>query len=233
MTSIQGGFNPQPNLAALRPQAPAAQAQATQAAAPQAPAAEAPKVPAGPTQTTANTQKALSLTSEATQVRLNQLLQNARVQPNLDRPPLHILGQGESMGSALAQALVGHQTPEGAASQAAQIFAGQQQTAASLKTRPKETEDSAWQSNKQSGKRLRREDQDGEFNLMDDSAGQGMGGGQSDSQQNKDRKRQQESWGKPAPKSAAPAPLKRPGQPPKPPGGAPKPPTTRRQPGGF
>lgn len=232
MTSIQGGFNPQVNIAALRPQAPAVQAQATQAAAPRA--AEAPKVPAGPTQTTATTQKALALTSEATQAKLNQLLQNARVAPGLDRPPLQILGQGASMGSALAQALAGHQPPEGAASQAAQTFAGQQQTAASLKTRPKETEDSAWQTNKQSGKRLRREDQEGEFNLMDDSAGQGMGGGQSDSQQNKDRKRQPESWGKPAVKGTAPAPLKRPGQPPKPPGGAPpKPPTARRQPGGF
>jgi hypothetical protein len=232
MTSIQGGFNPQANIAALRPQAPAVQAQATQAAAPQA--AEAPKVPTGPTQTTATTQKALALTSEATQAKLTQLLQNARVAPGLDRPPLQILGQGASMGSALAQALAGHQPPEGAASQAAQTFAGQQQTAASLKTRPKETEDSAWQTNKQSGKRLRREDQEGEFNLMDDSAGQGMGGGQSDSQQNKDRKRQPESWGKPAVKGAAPAPLKRPGQPPKPPGGAPpKPPTSRRQPGGF
>jgi hypothetical protein len=173
MPSIQGGG---PQFQNLRP------AQAAQAAPAQKVAAEsqAPKdtvrVSQTPTPTTQNVQRQQLLTSETTQVRIHQLLQNSQPNPMLERPNLSIL-QRTSMASALAQTLGSQHVPDPPQAQnaQAQAAAGQQQATSHFKSQgPSEGQDSVWSRSAQSGRRLKKEDQEGEFSMFDDSSGQGM-----------------------------------------------------------
>jgi hypothetical protein len=167
MPSIHGGG---PQFQPLRPISP--QVQATRA---QPPGATSPQdtvqMARTPTQTSQNIQRQQNLTSEQAQLRIQQLIQNSRPDPTLERPPLTILQRG-SMAAALAQTLAGQHVPENTQAQTA---AGQQQTRQALKGQgPTETQDTSWQRSAQSGRRLKKEDQEGEFSMMEDSAGQGM-----------------------------------------------------------
>ena len=154
MPSIHGGSSPQ--FQPLRPVSPQAQPVKAQPASAQTPQDQV-QVSRTQTQTSQNIQRQQNLSSESTQVRIQQLIQNSRPDPGLERPQLNILQRG-SMASALAQTL-----------------AGQQQTLQAVKGQgPSETHDTSWQRSAQSGRRLKKEDQEGEFSMMEDSAGQGM-----------------------------------------------------------
>ncbi|PIQ26629.1 hypothetical protein COW36_01295 [bacterium (Candidatus Blackallbacteria) CG17_big_fil_post_rev_8_21_14_2_50_48_46] len=174
MPSIQGGG---PQFHNLRPtqsqQAVPAQKVATEAQGPK----DTVRMSQTPTQTTQNVQRQQNLTSEATQNRIQQLLQNSMPNAGLERPQLSILQKG-SMASALANLLADQHVPEQAQPQnlQAQLAAGQQQTVSTFRPQgPGEGQDTAWQRSAQSGRKLKKdEDKDSEFSMMDDSAGEGM-----------------------------------------------------------
>lgn len=177
MPSIQGGGGAQ--FQNLRPiQGPQAAATQKPAEAPQAPK-DTVRVSQTSTGTTQNVQRQQLLTSESTQVRIHQLLQNS--QPNLaERPAGLSFLQRSSMASALAETLAGNHVPDPHQAQPqntqAQNAAGQQQAVTYYRQMgPNEAQDSAWQRSAQSGRRLKKEDhEEGEFSMFDDSSGQGM-----------------------------------------------------------
>lgn len=176
MPSIQGGGGAQfHNLRPIQgPQAPQVQKAAESQQAPK----DTVRVSQSPTGTTQNVQRQQLLTSESTQVRIHQLLQNG--QPNLaERPAGLSFLQRSSMASALAETLAGKHVPDSPQAQAqntqAQNAAGQQQAVTYYRQLgPNEAQDTAWQRSAQSGRRLKKEDHEGEFSMFDDSSGEGM-----------------------------------------------------------
>lgn len=175
MPSIQGGGGAQfQNLRPIQgPQAPQVQKAAETQQAPK----DTVRVSQTPTGTTQNVQRQQLLTSETTQVRIHQLLQNG--QPNqAERPAGLSFLQRSSMASALAETLAGKHVPDPPQSQntQAQNAAGQQAAVTYYRqTGANEAQDTAWQRSAQSGRKLKKDDhEEGEFSMFDDSAGQGM-----------------------------------------------------------
>lgn len=202
MPSIQGGggFIPKP-------------IQTQQAAKPQQaiPQESAPKdiarFQAAPSQTTLSSQIAQRLTSETTRAQIHNLIQQNQVQVPEQKPHLNML-QRPAMSSALADMLVNHHVPENTQAQQA---AGSMQASYQAKTSDP-TEDSARRNSLQSGKRVRKEEQEGEFSSLDDmSGGDSTSGDQSGEDQRSDSQKQktlvtlQE-------KQKSKTPLKRPGE---------------------
>lgn len=173
MPSIQGGS---PQFQPLRPIPSTTTQVSAQKTASEQGTSDHVRLSQNPSQTTQNIQRQQLLTSEATQARIQQLIKNSQPNPALERPPLSIL-QRSSMGSALAQILAEQHVPMPAQNLQAQIAAGQQQAVSTFRSQgPSETQDTAWQRSAGSGRRLRQEDKEAEFSMMDDAAGQGMSG---------------------------------------------------------
>lgn len=176
MPSIQGGspqFQPLRSAQGSQPPQGAVQKAATE----QAPTDHV-RLSQSPSQTTQNVQRQQLLTADTTQARIQQLLKNGQPNLQLERPSLSIL-QRSSMASALAQTLAGQHVPDLPQTQNpyAQTAAGQQQTASAFRSQvPSETQDTAWQRAAGSGRRLKKDDKEAEFSMMDDSSGEGMSG---------------------------------------------------------
>lgn len=213
MPSIHGGggFIPQQIQNQQVRQAPPAQVQQQQA---QAAPKDTVRLQATPTQTSLTSQVAQRLTSDATRVSIHNLIQQQQVQLPAEKPQLQMM-QKPAMGSALAEMLSQHHVAEAAPQQQAanpqapnaqaQLAAGMLQSAANQKIHD-HTEDSSRRSTLQSGKRVRKEEQEGEFSsLMDMSDEGGMFGqsgqdGRSDSQKKKQLLEAQKKKLPPAPK---------------------------------
>lgn len=201
MPSIQGGggYLPQP----IQPQRQMQQAQAVKAEAPQTELAPKDTLKMqGPTQTTSTSQTAQRLTSDETKSQIHQLIQRAEPQVPQEKPQLQMM-QKPAMGSALAEMLKNHHVAEQAPNpqqqaqqqstqpnQHAQTAAGNLFTSTLVRGRD-HTEDSVARNDLQSGKRVRKEEQEGEFSSLEDfGGGGGMSGeggqdGRSDSQKKK------------------------------------------------
>ncbi len=139
------------------------------------------------------TEGAQRLTSEATKAHIHQLIQQTPVQVPENRPPLELLNR-PAMSSALAETLAGHQPAETQSQQPPQQAAQQnthaQQAGGSLAAASHQkildkTEDTARRNTAQSGKRARKEEQEGEFSSLTDSEG-GMDQGDSSRDQRSD-----------------------------------------------
>jgi len=215
MPSIQGGggFIP-PSIQAQQAQPAAAKAQAPQPQAPQT--QDVARFQAGPSQTTLGSQIAQRLTSESARLQIHQLIQQNQAQAPEQKPQLQML-QRPAMGSALASALAAHHVPEQSQNAHAQQAAGTMQASYQAKTSD-HTEDSVRRSTLQSGKRVRKEEQEGEFSSLEDMfGGDGTSGGgtgqdqRSDSQKKKPLLTAEE-------KRKAPVGVKKPGVKPAPPG---------------
>lgn len=201
MPNIQGGggFVPQP----IQPQAPAQRAAQAQAPAEQTQLAPKDTFKAGPSQTTQTSQTVQRLTADTTKAQIHQLIQQTVIQVPAERPQLQLL-QRPAMGSALAEALAQHHVPDApqqAAQQQAQqpalnphaqLAAGLQQTSTFVRQR-EHSEDSVARNSQQSGKRVRKEDQEGEFSSLDDTAGGegGMFGGNEQDERSDSQKKKQ------------------------------------------
>lgn len=195
MPNIQGGggFVPQP----IQPQAAAQRAAQTPAPAEQTQLAPKDTFKAGPSQTTQTSQTVQRLTADTTKAQIHQLIQQTVIQVPTERPQLQLL-QRPAMGSALAEALAQHHVPEQAQPQQAalnpqaQQAAGMQQTSTFVRLR-EHSEDSVARNSQQSGKRVRKEDQEGEFSSLDDMAGGdgGMFGGNEQDERSDSQKKKQ------------------------------------------
>ncbi len=185
MPNIQGGgaqFLPQ-NIQRQGPTQQNQAAQANKTTSPEA-AKDTVRLQAAPSQTTVSSQIVQRLTSDSTRANIHQLIQQQNVQVPEQKPQLQML-QKPAMSSALAEMLSQHQRPESAQqsqtaglaqNQQAQLAGGAMQAASFSKIR-KDPEDTAERNSQQSGKRVRKEEQEGEFgSLMDMSDEGGMGG---------------------------------------------------------
>ena len=128
------------------------------------------------------------------------------------KPQLNMM-QRPAMSSALADMLANHHVPDQTQNTQAQQAAGTMQASYQTKTSD-HTEDTVRRNSLQSGKRVRKEEQEGEFSSLDDmSGGDSMSGDQSgedersDSQKKKTLVTAQEKQ-----KNGTPQTLKRPGQ---------------------
>lgn len=202
MPSISGGggYIPQP----LQPQRPIQQAAPAQAE--KAQASLAPKdtvrLQSGPTQTTLTSQVAQRLTSDSTRAQIQQLIQTAQPQPPADKPQLQMM-ERPAMSSALADTLANVHVPEQqnaqqqqpqqpGLNQQAQQAAGQYQTSTFVRSR-EHTEDSSARNAHQSGKRVKKQDQEGEFASLEDFGGSGgMSGDQSGQDQRSDSQKKKQ-----------------------------------------
>lgn len=201
MPNIQGGGAHFPQQQIQR-QAPVQQnqaAQASKAAAPET-AKDTVRLQAAPSQTSVSSQIVQRLTSDSTRANIHQLIQQQNVQVPTDKPQLQML-QKPAMGSALAEMLAQHQRPESAQqsqsaslaqNQQAQLAGGAMQAASFSKIR-KDPEDAVERNSLQSGKRVRKEEQEGEFgSLMDMSGGESMDGDGSGQDQRSDSQKKKQ-----------------------------------------
>lgn len=207
MPSIQGGganyFPPQ-----IQPQRQVQQAAQVQAEQPQTVLApkDTVKMQAGPSQTSLSSQIAQRLTSDTTKAQIHQLIQRAEIQVPAEKPQLQMM-QKPAMGSALAEMLQGHHVPEQTTpqqqaqqqaqqamqqpSQQGQAFAAQQQTSTFVRLRDS-NEDAADRNSLQSGKRVRKEEKEGEFDSLEDFGGSGMSGQQGGQDQRSDSQKKKQ-----------------------------------------
>lgn len=193
-----GGYIPQP----IQPQRPMQQAAPVQAQAAREQTLLAPKdVYKGPSQTSLTSQVAEKLTSDGTKAQIHRLIETATPRPPADPPALAFM-ERPAMSSALAGTLAEHHLPEQqqaqqqaqqpGANQQAQQAAGQFQTSTLVRNR-EHTEDSVARNSLQSGKRLRKQEQEGEFSSLDDfGGGGGMSGDQSGQDQRSDSQKKKQ-----------------------------------------
>lgn len=196
MPNIQGGggFIPQQ----IQPQRAVQQAAAPQVQQ-QVQTELAPRDVFKSTQTTQGSQLAQNLTSDTTKSQIHTLIQTAQIQVPTDKPQLQML-QRPAMGSSLAATLAQHHVPEQAqqaqanpaAGQQAQQAAGQLMTSTIVRQR-EHTEDSASRNSLQSGKRVRKQDKEGEFDSLEDfSGGDGASGNNSGRDQRSDSQKKKQ-----------------------------------------
>lgn len=182
MPNIQPGAGGNPYGATT----PLNQAQApTQNIQPKAPPKTAEKAPTDQAQfqhRPTGTERGQRLTSESARLQIHQLIQNAVIQQPEQRPQLQLLNR-PAMSSALADTLAAHQPPE-TANAHAQMAGGSLAAASHQKIRPS-NEDSAARNSSQSGKRARKEEQEGEFSSFADAEG-GMSQGDSNQDERSD-----------------------------------------------
>lgn len=202
MPNIQGGggYIPQP-IQPQRAAAPQVQQQVQQ----QAQTELAPRDVFKTTQTSQGSQLAQRLTSDNTKAQIHNLIQTAQIQVPQEKPQLQMM-QRPAMGSALADALGRHHVPDQQSSQAQQTQqqmnnpganpglnqqvqqnAGQLMTSTFVRQR-EHTEDSASRNSLQSGKRVRKQEKEGEFDSLED-----FGGGDSMSGNNSGRDQRSDS----------------------------------------
>lgn len=190
-----GGYIPQP----IQPQRPMQQAAPVQARAAQEQTSLAPKdVYKGPSQTSLTSQVAEKLTSDGTKSQIHRLIETATPQPPADPPALAFM-ERPAISSALAGTLAEHHVPEQqqqaqqpGANQQAQQAAGQFQTSTFVRNR-EHTEDSVARNSLQSGKRVRKQEQEGEFSSLDDfGGGGGMSGDRSGQDQRSDSQKKKQ-----------------------------------------
>lgn len=169
------------------------------------------RLQASPSQTSLSSQIAQRLTSENTRTQIHNLIQQNQVQVPEQKPQLNMM-QRPAMSSALADMLANHHVPEQQNNQAQQA-AGSLQASYQTKTSDS-TEDSVRRNSLQSGKRLRKEEQEGEFSSLDDmSGGDSMSGDQSGEDQRSDSQKEKTLvTAQEKQKSQNKLPLKRPGQ---------------------
>lgn len=187
MPSIQGGggFIPRP-IQSARPQQTA---RVQQQAAQETGSKDVARFQAAPSQTSLSSQIAQRLTSDATRAQIHQLIQQNQVQVPEQKPQLQMM-QRPAMSSALAETLAGHHVPDQAQNAQAQQAAGSMGASYQTKTTD-HTEDTVRRRSLQSGKRLRKEDQEGEFSSLDDmGGGDSMSGDQSGQDQRSDSQKQ-------------------------------------------
>ncbi len=137
---------------------------------------------------TTGTERAQRLTSEQTRLQIHQLIQKAVIQVPEQKPGLQLLNR-PAMSSALAETLASHQ-PADAGNAHAQM-AGGSLAAASHQKLNHQTEDSVQRNSLQSGKRARKDEQEGEFSSLTDSEG-GMSQGDSSQDQRSDAQKQKQ-----------------------------------------
>lgn len=137
---------------------------------------------------TTGTERAQRLTSDQTRLQIHQLIQKAVIQVPEQKPGLQLLNR-PAMSSALAETLASHQ-PADAGNAHAQM-AGGSLAAASHQKVNHQTEDSVQRNSVQSGKRARKEEQEGEFSSLTDSEG-GMSQGDSSQDQRSDAQKQKQ-----------------------------------------
>lgn len=198
MPSIQGGggYIPQP----IQPQRQLQQAAVAKAEAPQSELAPKDTFKAAPSQTSLTSQAAQRLTSDETKSMIHQLIQRSQPQVPQDKPQL-LMMERPAMSSALADTLKGHHVPEQQQAQQqlnqpannpqAQAAAGQMYTSTIVKMRD-HTEDSVARNSLQSGKRVRKEEQEGEFSSLEDFGGGGGMGGQDGQDQRSDSQKKKQ-----------------------------------------
>lgn len=187
-----GGYVPQP----IQPQRAAQQAApAQQAARPQTELAPKDTLKL-PSQTSLTSQMAERLTSDNTKAQIYRLIQSATPQPPAEKPQLAMM-ERPAMSSALANALAEHHVPDAplpqpGQNQQAQQAAGQFQTSTFVRQR-EHTEDSVARNALGSGKRVRKEDREGEFSSLEDfGGGGGMSGDQSGQDQRSDSQKKKQ-----------------------------------------
>lgn len=203
MSSIQGGqpqFNPQ-----LIQQQAAAKIQGPQTTPQTQKSASTAKASSAPTQTTLSSQKVQQLTSETTKASIKNLIQTSLPQVPEQMPQLKFL-QKPSVSGNLSQLLGGHQAETASQQQAqpqqqaaaqannpqAAMAAGQLQTSHMMPLkRNSETDDSAWQNTSQSGRKAKKDEQEGEFSSLDDFEGGDFGGGAQQDERSDSQKKKQ------------------------------------------
>ena len=135
----------------------------------------------GPSQTSLSSQVAQRLTADGTRSQIHQLIQQQQVQVPDQKPNLQMM-QRPAMSSALADMLAGHHVPDQGQNLHAQQAGGSLAAASHQKVND-HTEDSAKRTSLQSGKRVRKEEQEGEFSSLED-----MMGGESSQQNEQDER---------------------------------------------